>query len=136
VFEIENAPDFLTIGRISGASDAGKVELFSEESCMWLFRLAFVLLGLLALGSLVLAADADQGRRLAEMRCVPCHVVVSERQRREVSDAPPFPVIATKFKVAPDVLAFLLLHPHPRMNVPLTRREAEDLAAYISTLAK
>ena len=60
---------------------------------MWLFRLAFAVLGLLA-GSLVLAADADQGRRLAEMRCVPCHVVVSERQRREVSDAPPFAVIA------------------------------------------
>ena len=35
-----------------------------------------------------------------------------------------------------DVLAFLLLHPHPRMNVMITRREAEDLAAYISTLAR
>ena len=65
----------------------------------------------------------------------PCHVVVPG-QRREVSDAPPFDVIAAKFKVAPDVVAFLLLHPHPRMNVPLTRREAEDIAAYISTLAR
>jgi hypothetical protein len=29
-----------------------------------------------------------------------------------------------------------MLDPHPRMNVTLTRREAEDIAAYINTLAK
>jgi mono/diheme cytochrome c family protein len=81
------------------------------------------------------AADADNGKRLAETRCVPCHNVGSD-QTRAVADAPPFEVIAGKFKVAPDVLAYLLLYPHPRMNVPLTRSEANDIAAYISTLAK
>ena len=30
-----------------------------------------------------LAADADNGKRLAEMRCIPCHVV-SPNQRRDV----------------------------------------------------
>jgi hypothetical protein len=69
------------------------------------------------------------------MRCVPCHVVVPD-QRKEVADAPPFEAIARKLDTGPDVLAFLLLHPHPRMNVMITRREAEDLAAYISTLAR
>jgi cytochrome c len=82
-----------------------------------------------------LAADADNGKRLAEMRCVTCHVTVPN-QRREVADAPPFDVIARKFAVNPEILAFSMRDPHPRMNVTLTRREAEDIAAYINTLAK
>jgi hypothetical protein len=45
-------------------------------------------------------------------------------------------VIARKFATSPETLAFSLLDPHPRMNVPLTRREAQDIAAYINTLAK
>jgi hypothetical protein len=72
------------------------------------------------------AADADNGKRLAEMRCVPCHVLVAN-PRREVSDAPPFQAIARKFAAAPEMLAFAMLHPHPRMNVTLTRREVEDI---------
>jgi hypothetical protein len=53
-----------------------------------------------------------------------------------VADAPPFETIARKFALNPDMLAFSLLDPHPRMNVALTRREAQDIAAYINTLAK
>ena len=34
------------------------------------------------------------------------------------------------------MLAFSMLDPHPRMNVAMTRREAEDIAAYINTLAR
>jgi cytochrome c len=34
------------------------------------------------------------------------------------------------------MLAFAILDPHPRMNVALSRREAEDIAAYINTLAR
>ena len=81
------------------------------------------------------AADAASGKRLAEMRCVPCHAV-GATARREVSDAPPFEAIARKFAAHPEMLAFSLLDPHPRMNVALTRREIEDVAAYIDTLAK
>ena len=82
-----------------------------------------------------LAADADNGKRLAEMRCVTCHIV-SPTQRRDVTDAPPFEAIARKFASNPDTLAFSIIDPHPRMNVTLTRREAQDIAAYINTLAK
>ncbi len=82
------------------------------------------------------AADADNGKRIAEMRCVTCHIVSSPSQRRDVTDAPPFEVIARKFATSPETLAFSLLDPHPRMNVMLTRREAQDVAAYINTLAK
>jgi mono/diheme cytochrome c family protein len=81
------------------------------------------------------AADADNGKRLAEARCISCHIV-SPTQRRDIADAPPFDVIARKFATSPETLAFSLLDPHPRMNVPLTRREAQDIADYINTLAK
>jgi mono/diheme cytochrome c family protein len=85
--------------------------------------------------SAALAADADNGRRLAETRCVACHII-APGQRRDVTDAPPFEVIAQKFATSPEKLAFSLLDPHPRMNVMLTRREAQDIAAYINSLAK
>jgi hypothetical protein len=64
-----------------------------------------------------------------------CHIV-ARGQRRDVSDAPPFEITARKFATSPETLAFSLLDPHPRMNVMLTRREAQDVAAYINTLVK
>ncbi|MGB7771921.1 MAG: hypothetical protein WBL43_08760 [Pseudolabrys sp.] len=62
--------------------------------------------------------------------------MVAPTSRRDVADAPLFDVIARKFQVEPRVLAFAILDPHPRMNVALTRREADDIAAYINTLAR
>ena len=101
---------------------------------MQLFRLCIVIPVLLG-APIATAADADNGKRLAETRCAPCHAVVPDH-RREVADAPPFDMIARKLGVGPDILAYLLLHPHPRMNVMLTRRETEDIASYIATLAR
>jgi mono/diheme cytochrome c family protein len=94
-----------------------------------------LLLPAILLAPASLAADADNGKRLAQARCVPCHALASDRPR-EVADAPPFETIASKFALNPEVLAFSLLDPHPRMNLTLTRREAQDIAAYINTLAK
>jgi cytochrome c len=85
--------------------------------------------------SAALTADAANGEHLAEMRCITCHPA-STGQRRDVTDAPPFLAIARKFASNPGMLAFSLFDPHPRMNVTLTRREAEDIAAYIDTFAK
>ena len=95
----------------------------------------FSLLPALLAASAALAADADNGKRLAEMRCVTCHIV-SPSERRDVTDAPPFEAIARKFASNPDALAFSIMDQHPRMNVTLTRREAQDVAAYINALAK
>ena len=81
------------------------------------------------------AADAESGRRLAEMRCVPCHVV-TQIQPRQVTQAPPFEAIARKYAVGAEAIAFAILDPHPRMNMTVSRREAEDIAAYINTLAR
>jgi mono/diheme cytochrome c family protein len=80
------------------------------------------------------AADVDAGKRLAQAHCVPCHAIGPD-QRRQVADAPPFEVIARKFNLNPELLAFSLLDPHPRMNLTLTRRETQDIAAYINALA-
>lgn len=81
------------------------------------------------------AADAVNGQRIATTHCTSCHVVLPGRSD-EVAQAPPFEVIARKFALTPQVLAFWILDPHPRMNLTLTRRDAEDIAAYINTLAK
>jgi hypothetical protein len=96
---------------------------------LWLWSLTIFV------ASAALAADADNGKRLAEMRCVPCHAV-APTPGRVVADVPPFETIAKKFASQPEMLAFAILDPHPRMNVPLSRREVEDIAAYINTLAK
>ena len=52
---------------------------------MQLFRLCLLLPGLFVAPA-TLAADADNGKRVAEMRCVPCHVVVTS-PRRDIADA-------------------------------------------------
>ena len=43
----------------------------------------------------VLAAAAADGKRLAQLRCSPCHIV-APGQRQEVADSPPFESIARK----------------------------------------
>jgi mono/diheme cytochrome c family protein len=98
-------------------------------NCRW------IALGAIVAAQTAFAADADNGRRVAQIRCAPCHIV-EPNQRREVADSPPFETIARKFGSNPELLAFAILDPHPRMNLTFTRREVEDIAAYISTLAK
>jgi len=88
-----------------------------------------------SLASVVQAADSENGKRLAGLRCSPCHVV-RPHQREEVADSLPFAIIAAKFGSNPDALALSMRDPHPRMNIALTRREAEALAAYVITLGK
>src|SRR5262245_25397876 len=61
------------------------------------------------------------------MRCAGCHIVVPNKCR-DVTDAASFEVIARKFATSLETLAFSLLDPHPRMVVPLTRREAQSRA--------
>ena len=86
--------------------------------------------------STALAADADNGERLAQRWCVSCHVVAANQQTAS-ADAPPFGTIAKTFGFSAEKLVFFLLEPHPKMpNMALTRNEANDLAAYIGKLAK
>jgi mono/diheme cytochrome c family protein len=94
-----------------------------------------MLLALVFAAQSAVAADADTGKRLAQQHCSPCHNV-EPNQRQEVADSPPFETIAQKFGNAPELIAFAILAPHPRMNLALSRREAQDIASYIATLAK
>jgi mono/diheme cytochrome c family protein len=81
-----------------------------------------------------LAADAFNGRRLAERWCSACHVVaVSQRQAN--ADAPPFEEIAKRRNFSEPGLVTFLLDPHAKMpDMNLTRIEAGDIAAYVGTL--
>jgi len=97
---------------------------------------AAVLLAAMALAAGAEAADAENGARIAQSRCAACHVVVVPGSQRIVADAPPFETIARAFDFNSDRLVFRLLEPHPKMNFALTRPEADDVAAYMGTLAR
>jgi mono/diheme cytochrome c family protein len=77
------------------------------------------------------AADAANGKRLAERWCASCHVVASGQQHGN-TQAPPFSEVAKKPHMDAPVIALFLLNPHPKMpDMNLTRIEAGDIAAYI-----
>jgi mono/diheme cytochrome c family protein len=83
------------------------------------------------------AADPRNGERLAHRWCEACHVVVvAKAQRPSTTDqAPPFASIANEPGFSASKIALFLLDPHPKMpDMSLSRKEAEDLAAYIATL--
>lgn len=92
-------------------------------------------LGAIFIAETAVAADADNGKRIAQLRCAACHIVVPH-QREEVADAPPFEAIARKFDSNAELLTAALVSPHPKMNLTLARSEAEDIAIYIATLTK
>jgi mono/diheme cytochrome c family protein len=85
--------------------------------------------------SVAYGADADAGRQLAQVRCATCHIV-DHSQRNEIADAPPFAVIGRKFDFNSDSLVLALMGPHTKMNFSLTERDANEIAAYIITLAR
>ena|ERR1700688_3259588 len=78
------------------------------------------------------AADADHGSILAKRWCASCHIV-SSSESVVIDHSPSFASIAQKGDFSAEKLAFFLLEPHPIMpNISLSRKEAEDLAAYIA----
>jgi mono/diheme cytochrome c family protein len=82
----------------------------------------------------IAAADADNGRRIAQRWCQACHVV-SAGGRASTDGAPPFATVASRPGFDAGKIALFLLNPHPKMpDMGLTRSEAADLAAYIGTL--
>ena len=106
----------------------GSVMLISSR-----YWLAFAA-GLIAPAAL--AADSDNGKRLAERWCASCHVVAPD-QKAASADAPPFESVAHTPGFNAEKLAFFLLEPHPKMpSMSLSRNEANDIAAYIGRLAK
>jgi mono/diheme cytochrome c family protein len=80
------------------------------------------------------AADPYNGRIIAKRWCSSCHLV-EPGQKGPTTEASPFATIAKRGGFDAAKVAFFLLDPHPKMpNLQLTRSEAADIAAYISTL--
>ncbi len=80
------------------------------------------------------AADPYSGLTIVKRWCSSCHLV-EHGQKGPTTEATPFATIAKRGGFDAAKLAFFLLDPHPKMpNMQLTRSEAADIAAYISTL--
>jgi len=100
-------------------------------------RVAILAVHMLAAGATPgLTADADNGQRLAQRWCASCHIVAPD-QREASADAPPFASIARMPDFNAQKVAFFLLEPHPKMpSMALSRRDSEDIAAYIAKLGR
>jgi hypothetical protein len=59
-----------------------------------------------------------------------------QKQRKEIADSPPFADIGRQNGFNAEMLAYLILAPHPRMNLTFSREKVEDLTAYIASLGK
>jgi hypothetical protein len=83
------------------------------------------------------ARSSKGGREKGAVLTVPDRPLPLGAQIRRMGapDAPPFMAIGSKFGFDPDALVFALVGPHEKMNFGLRRPEAEDVAAYIATLA-
>jgi mono/diheme cytochrome c family protein len=80
------------------------------------------------------AGDAAVGRQLAQTRCAACHQIGAD-MRDEQADAPPFRLIAQKFPADAAGLIIALRGPHQKMNFRPSQSEAEDIAAYLRSVA-
>jgi mono/diheme cytochrome c family protein len=80
------------------------------------------------------AADPNNGHEIVKRCCSSCHVVERD-QKGPTAEGTLFATIAKRPGFDTAKLAFFLLDPHPKMpSMQLTRSEAADIAAYISTL--
>ena len=81
----------------------------------------------------VFAADPNHGKAIVDRWCAECHMVGPGQKAS--TEAPPFSSLAKRSGFDEAKVAFFLLDPHPKMpNMQLSRAEAADIAAYISTL--
>jgi mono/diheme cytochrome c family protein len=95
------------------------------------FAGALVVLAAVIVTDGAVAADAEQGEKLAKRWCAACHVVAPDQSQGR-DNVPPFATIAKIPGFDASAIARFLMNPHPKMpDMQLSRDEAEDLAAYI-----
>jgi mono/diheme cytochrome c family protein len=81
------------------------------------------------------AGDSDAGRDLAVTWCSACHLV--EQQTAAVTQARPLTAIARDRTWTADALRGFLARPHGGMpDLYLTRKEIDDLTAYLDSLTR
>ncbi len=79
--------------------------------------------------------DPQSGKALAEKLCTNCHLVGSAQQEHAVVDVPSFHEIANQqAQTEGEIIAHIMLPKHPMPQIPLTKSELADLAAYIMSL--
>ena len=91
--------------------------------------------GLTFMAAAAFAGDAERGKHIAQDRCAACHIV-GRGSRGIVADSPPFEVIGRKYGFSEDSLLPALVSPHAKMNFAVRGQDADDVAAYIATLAR
>jgi mono/diheme cytochrome c family protein len=81
------------------------------------------------------AQDLENARRLSERWCAECHAIDSTPGKPD--RVPSFASIAAKQAASPEMIASFLLLPHATMpSFPLTRKDVQDLAAFIMSVKK
>jgi mono/diheme cytochrome c family protein len=79
--------------------------------------------------------DPATGKALAERLCTNCHLVGSMRQEHANPDVPTFAEIANMPAQSPGAIEERIMLPkHPMPQIPLTKAELTDLAAYIMSM--
>ena len=77
-----------------------------------------------------LAQSVENGRRLSERWCIECHAIGPAPVKRNRASS--FASIAARQTINANMIAAFLLLPHATMpNLPLSRQDAEDIAAFI-----
>jgi mono/diheme cytochrome c family protein len=99
---------------------------------LWYLSVALVLFGGI---ESALAQNLENGRRLSERWCSECHAIDSTPGKS--GKASSFASIAARETVTADMIASFLRLPHATMpNLPLSRKDAEDLAAFVLAAKK
>lgn len=96
--------------------------------------LSIQLIVLFTLGPSHAVGRASTGKEIAIKWCSSCHLV-TDNQESTSADIPSFGFIAEKYRESINALGAFLADPHPPMpNLSLTRREIQDLMAYIRSM--
>jgi mono/diheme cytochrome c family protein len=78
--------------------------------------------------------EVERGQALAKRLCANCHLVNGAQQQANV-DVPSFREIANKSAQSEGaIMARIVLPSHPMPEIPITKQEIADLAAYIMSL--
>ena len=79
--------------------------------------------------------SAEAGKRLSEQWCASCHQVEPNGPARDT--APPFASLGAKKGKDPGWIRAWLADPHPPMQgINLSRRQVDDVVAYLQSLAR
>jgi mono/diheme cytochrome c family protein len=94
-----------------------------------------VALALFAGNATSFAQDVENGRRLSERWCSECHAIGTPTAK--TSRIIPFASIAERPGISSDMISSFLLMPHAAMpNLPLMRKDTQDIAAFILKMKK